>query len=1186
MSKYLSLLGPGARLSIAASLFVLSPLMGWLSLRSAENGPWYVAMLLMVVSAMAMTVGFTSWPDKLPSEVQTAVDKWNKAKKNSTKSAQGRFVWKLGRSAIAAMLAFQMLPVELDGGFFRLAFVLGLGFSIGFFGVRAALWSGACVYLIAHRTALNGLVVDFSDPYSREALWAMWNRGGSMSWWWAIGLGLCPLIWVGMSGLMVKVGSQLSEELAERRAAAIAKKKIEARRARLKSRQEANSSDPLLVAQRATELAKKRATSIANKDVGYDDLSALQDGEDSKELRGVAKIEHDKNELQMQKYADYAKSIQNSEEIGIDVDTVNRRAFDRVVQGLTDSHLDHLKSAKWGGAAELLAYYNRICGFESEVMSGGDGEIVTTRSGADGSVDLAATLPVRTESESNSEDDGIDLLDGPRVEVPVTFSRPSVGDGALQMMLSEINGSADVALADDTAEEDEIMSGQTRSPVFVATASDEDSGDILDGNLPIVSDADVKPAAEPTDNDPDVASEVLPDAVQLSAPAEESAAEDVLAGPENSDVLASEAVEVTDVTVPALAPDLRRLAAGRILAGDVDRELIFSTLGSFDTVSDLAGAIGLPETLFGDQFAKYDAMARAARDETALVAMLDSEAPDLETVRSLTAALADSVSIWAADDGLLPRAEAWVASSDEEAKRLEDIRQEEERAHLASAAKLREAEEARLKEEAERLEETKRIAAEKEDADRRDREAEAEEKDRLDGLQALKGQYANRILVGSFSDEVLIAGLDLFPTIEAFSEATSLPVDLVQERFDEFHLKCNAKAKFEELREAMADESNIELVRALIASPESFEGYEHSSLSLSDAAKWIDGVEVKHRVVGLADDGIKAPGPASEESGKLFMKKRLGTPNDLIELIEKTLPAALMLEKQLARVISLMPKEDPTMIAHRDRAAADAARAAAQIVNEEKRCKEYVMAFFPSSARPDDMLVWDMILGLAAKASQLPAEEAAQDEKIPAQAKLAKPQRANGALSTPISFSSGIKTEEELHLLDPMEMISEIDFFELKSREDIERSFRFSYKGMFAQDPVTKSNPMNHSFEVCLGEEFGFGKIVFFTNLNRIPLWYEAAAEKVICRHTPTNTFVTHSASSMMKGYKNQMGSYESDDDRVRGIIIVSPYITEDGERTFNSLLKTSEQGPIIIQNNDRLNSEVFRAFVDRIKGA
>src|SRR3546814_12339331 len=65
--------------------------------------------------------------DKLLAEVLVVKEQWDKAKAKSTKSAQGRFVWNLGRSAMAAMIAFQLIPVDIDGGFMRLAFIAGFG---------------------------------------------------------------------------------------------------------------------------------------------------------------------------------------------------------------------------------------------------------------------------------------------------------------------------------------------------------------------------------------------------------------------------------------------------------------------------------------------------------------------------------------------------------------------------------------------------------------------------------------------------------------------------------------------------------------------------------------------------------------------------------------------------------------------------------------------------------------------------------------------------------------------------------------------------------------------------------------------------------------------------------------------------------------------------------------------------
>src|SRR3546814_18087448 len=107
----------------------------------------------------------------------------------------------------------------------RLAFIAGFVLAAGFFGARAMLWSALLIFLIEHRAAMSGLNVDFSNPVSREQLWIMWGQVASMSWWWAVGLGLCPLLWVGSSGLMVKLGRQISEAMAEKWAAAIETKK-------------------------------------------------------------------------------------------------------------------------------------------------------------------------------------------------------------------------------------------------------------------------------------------------------------------------------------------------------------------------------------------------------------------------------------------------------------------------------------------------------------------------------------------------------------------------------------------------------------------------------------------------------------------------------------------------------------------------------------------------------------------------------------------------------------------------------------------------------------------------------------------------------------------------------------------------------------------------------------------------
>jgi hypothetical protein len=1192
MGGLFSQFGSAQRVGFGLALFALSTLLAWLSLRFAVAGPWYGSSLTLFAAAASMTVGFSAWPDKLPAEVLVLKEKWDKAKAKSTKSAQGRFVWNVGRSAMAAMIAYQVIPVDIDGGFMRFAFIAGFGLSAGFFGARAMLWSALLVFLTAHRTALSGLNVDFSNPTSREQLWIMWGQGASMSWWWAVGLGLCPLLWIGSSGLMVKLGNQIAEELAERQAAAIAKKKIDARRERLRSQRDADATDPVSLASQETERAKKRASSVSGRDIGINDLSKSKDG-DSKELRGVAKIEHDRNEILLRNYAAYARTVMNSEKIGISADTKNRRAFDRVIEALPDSSLAHLRASSWDGASDLLGYYNRLCGTVQEAMTGGDGEIVSAGPGSD--EDALPTLHAAPLVQADEVVEGsgiVDVLDSPPEAISTMFSsRAAVGEGALKMMLSEASDSPDAVSFGDESEGAEYMSED-------ANASASSFGaDVLEATstftpLQINDHGIMGEGSETSDHADGAAPEAGAEEISTPTTAEAAADRDIDAAVEGEQVVTEGVVTSPQVLIvegsqveEVDAEQLRRFA-GSIVMGKADREIVMESLGCFEDVASLASAIGLPAEMVGEQFATYDRMAGAARTETELLSLLESDGPDENAVRAAVAGLVAASDCWPTD--LLGRGEAWVAQKDSEASaraaetaRLEELRLQEQRELEEQAQRDREAAEKEAEEAAEREAEAARLAAEKTAAEEAERATKEAEEARLAALQGQKSHYASRILVGHIDDDVLEAGMTLFPTVDAYAEGSSLPIEMVEGRYEEFRRKWNAKSKFDELREAMKDEANLDLVQALIASPESFEGYVDSSLTLDDALKWVDGVEVKQRVVGLADGGIKTPAPAGEDMRKLFMKKRLGTPDDIIELIEKKLPEALMLERQLGGVIALMPSVDEVMVSHRARAAADAANIAARLVEAEKVCKEYAMAFFPAEARVEGMLFWDMILDLASKAGEF------VEEAPPAAPRAEKPKAASqaGALSKPIAFASGIKSEEEVQALDPLQEIKEMTFGPIKTREDMERQYGLSYKPMFERDPETESSDNGKTFSVSLGEAHGHGKIAFFTNLEWVPLWYSESADKIYARSSENGQLRTQSAEEMFKRFAAIAKRHTHENERVRGIIMISPHITEEGEMSFAPLIRKFHNCPLIILNNQRLNGAVFRALVEKIKG-
>src|SRR3546814_2919245 len=96
-------------------------------------------------------------------------------------------------------------------------------------------------------------------------------------------------------------------------------------------------------------------------------------------------------------------------------------------------------------------------------------------------------------------------------------------------------------------------------------------------------------------------------------------------------------------------------------------------------------------------------------------------------------------------------------------------------------------------------------------------------------------------------------------------------------------------------------------------------------------------------------------------------------------------------------------------------------------------------------------------------------------------------------------------------------------------------------------------------------------------------LWYRERDDKIISR-SAEGTFAPHSGSDLAKKLANMMGKIEHEHDRIRGFIMVSPYISKDGETSFAPFVRNFQNCPMIVVNNERLSSSDFRAFVEKIK--
>src|SRR3546814_9395013 len=113
----------------------------------------------------------------------------------------------------------------------------------------------------------------------------------------------------------------------------------------------------------------------------------------------------------------------NSGKIGSSADTQRRRAFDRVIEALSDSSLDHVRSSTWDGASDLLGYYNRLCGTVQEAMTGGDGEVVSAGPGSDeAALPTFDSVPLVTVDEPVEGSGIVDVLDSPIEATSTMFS--------------------------------------------------------------------------------------------------------------------------------------------------------------------------------------------------------------------------------------------------------------------------------------------------------------------------------------------------------------------------------------------------------------------------------------------------------------------------------------------------------------------------------------------------------------------------------------------------------------------------------------------------------------------------------------------------------------------------------------------------------------------------------------------
>ena len=364
--------------SLAAGLCIVAA-------RMAVSGPWWAGVAALVAAAVLVSQEDRIWP-KLPDGLQEKiVDQWRSRRGKVTKTTPGRVVWRIGRSVFWGAIAFKLLSTfsALSGPAFWIPSI-GFGLSAGFFGVEASLATGASIAIAARFLMTIGLEADLTNPYVRQSFMASWANGAKrLSWVWAGAIGLSGPLWIGLSAAYNSMKTTIVEEMRVRTAAIADRKRIEARRARIKSRAMPGREDPLAQAKLDLEKAEERVKS-ASRGGGAAGGGSDQSAQSEVELTGVQKLEKMNMEGMLALYADAVRTIRESERVSgeggmeIETDSVRRRSFDRTLLNMPDSWVDHIRESQKSDLKVLAAYYDSLCEMEEAAMRGGDGEVVTS----------------------------------------------------------------------------------------------------------------------------------------------------------------------------------------------------------------------------------------------------------------------------------------------------------------------------------------------------------------------------------------------------------------------------------------------------------------------------------------------------------------------------------------------------------------------------------------------------------------------------------------------------------------------------------------------------------------------------------------------------------------------------------------------------------------------------------------
>lgn len=1201
------------RSSFACVAALLSVAMLILSVQATVNGTWLFAPILAGAAALLITLARSGWKLKLSGSLGRKVERlgdiWKERRAKATKTQSGKLVWNACRALFGGWLAWQITGLAPELSIYvRWIAAFGFGVSFGFWGLEAAIWAGIGTGVAGQLLAQAGLGVNLADPGTRDAYQGYWQGGSiGLSWSWPIALTLLPFVWIGLAASMSAIRQSLIAEIDHRLKVAADKKRIELRRQRYQERSAVGGNTELEAARARYESAQDRLKALtADSEVAAAGGVAMADT--ALALKGASaasSLMGSEMEMTFKRYADHIKHVHHGERIGVPDDEALRRAFDRTLIAMTDEYVDHLRSSNSADHKLILDYFNALSALEQSIGTPGpgDGEIVTTQTQSE-------TVAQGEDNQDNSEvavnlddynsnvdfNNMPDALDGPvgakyiagsrqsamaTKLLPLTLSNgdkpafvvgedgtpkgsgvipvgqnggndsdpsnpsaPSEGNPSYEGVTDTVDQSTNAASSDAT--------GQRGSP-DQATASDAPADNASDAaNTSVAADA----ATDGIDDQTGSHAKPAPDTAD--EPAKTRGATDSGADDDATEAAARAGVDPAEL----------REAAVLILQGQTGRDFVLQHRDTFADADAVGVALGVGGSVVQGPFSAFSEKVAAAGLEAALTELLDGELATIELVTSAVDRLVAAE--WDHDPALVVRAQAWIERVTREAEQERERAAAAERERLEAIAAAEAEQAAKVEAEraaaeaAEAAAEAERIAAIKEEEARQLRAA----------REALRQKYAAHILLGKLDENSLTDGAELFPTVEDL--ATTLQVDRedVIGAFEAFQQKHHAFAKFAELEAAFRDQ-DLNTVEALLATPESFDGYQHPRVNLDLVRGWVQSEKERHRLSGL----IEATGVVPEAGGdirRLFMRKRLGLSDDVANVIESDLPAQLRIVASLRNALTLIGANAPEGIRAPLEEAEAKARGYAALVVEKRDGKdvarEYVQAFLPGDVRRQGEDPWKMLTDLAGGVDPLQPVVAAAEVMATTKSG-ASPDNVEAERIGNIAVSfNNRRTLEEVQTLDYNHELRDIITNQKVTRNikralgQIEISLKGHYGNNLEHMVQVNDNSALASIRNPQGDVIGQVKIGY--PFLAQPVWFDPKMKdrEVVIYSDEAGRIASTSSRRIEQSFKSEISAPNGSSETVIAYIALSAMLTEDGRTSLEPFVE-SMNGPFAIFN-------------------